>query len=180
MNVLIVPRWAGTPDADWYPWLVEELGARRVSARVVPMPEPDAPAIGPWLAALNGAVEAPERTVLVGHSIGCQAILRYAAATGRPIGGAVLVAAWWWANVDWVALKPWVSEPYDVAAARKAIAKATVLISDNDPYTPETEANRSAWEARLGAAVTVVPGAEHFNEDTAPAVLDAVLALLQA
>lgn len=181
-RVGIVPRWAGRPDSDWYPWLSATLGEWNVEAGAIALPDPHAPEIGAWVAGISAAVgDAPEQTLLVGHSVGCQAVLRYAAtlAPGRRLGGAVLVAGWWWVNVDWVALRPWLNEPYDVEAARQAVGRVTVVLSDNDPYTPETEANVEAWRTRLGAEVVLVPGARHFNEDEEPAVLEAVLARLE-
>jgi len=49
-----------------------------------------------------------------------------------------------------------------------------VLLSDDDQFTADWEANRDAWITRLDADVRVVPGRQHFNAAQEPAVLAAI------
>jgi hypothetical protein len=55
-----------------------------------------------------------------------------------------------------------------------------VLVSDDDPFTPNWRANGRLWEERLGARVQMVPGAAHFNHPVQPAVLHALVDELRA
>lgn len=180
-TLTLVPRWAGTPESDFYPWLTAKLReppAPFSQVRTLAMPEPQRPTLAAWGAALTDALgpsPAPG-TVLLGHSVGCQAVLRYLAALppGSTVDGVLLVAGWWEVDAPWDTLRPWLETPLDAARARAAARHFTVLLSDNDPFTSDFARNRRLWEERLGAEVLLVPGARHFNAAQEPAVLDAL------
>src|SRR3972149_7057895 len=93
-RVFIVHRWGGSPTADWYPWLKKELEKKGFVVFVPEMPTPDAPKIKSWVETLRKAVGSPDKdTYLVGHSIGCQTILRYLETLrlNERVGGVVFV-----------------------------------------------------------------------------------------
>lgn len=184
-RVIVVPRWGATPHDDWYPWLRRALGAR-ADVAVCDLPEPDEPVIRRWVPHVAAAVgrepAALARTVLVGHSVGCQALLHVLGGLGAPVRGTLCVAGWWRVDAPWPSLQPWLraAEGHDLAAVRAAAGRLAVLLSDNDPFTADAEANARLWTERLGARVRVVPGAEHFNHAEAPAVLETLERLLAA
>ncbi|MFH1402612.1 MAG: alpha/beta hydrolase [Patescibacteria group bacterium] len=77
-RVYIIHRWDGAPQNCWIPWLKRELEARDFFVVVPKMPEAEKPDIQAWISHLNNvAGEVDENTFFVGHSIGCQAILRF-------------------------------------------------------------------------------------------------------
>jgi uncharacterized protein involved in tolerance to divalent cations len=57
---------------------------------------PETPVIENWIAKLKEVAPVDENTVLVGHSVGCQAVLRYTETfpEGTKVRGIVLVAPW--------------------------------------------------------------------------------------
>jgi hypothetical protein len=176
----IVPRWGGNPESDFYPWLARALAERSPAAfsdvRALAMPNPSLPTIDGWVGRLSTELDsatAPE-TVLLAHSVGCQALLRYLASLpdGVKYRGALLVAGWLWIDKPWDSIRPWLETSPDLARARAAVGEIVVLLSDNDPFTADFEANKRAWEERARARVVVVPGAKHFNAPEEPAVLD--------
>lgn len=182
-SLVIVHRWAGRPDTDFYPWLDGQL--RQPPApfdviRALDMPQPAAPTIDGWVSTLRetvGPVPAPS-TVFLGHSVGCQAILHYLAALppGHTVEGALFVSGWFEVEKSWDTLRPWLDTPVDFERARAALRRCVVLLSDNDPFTPDWRRNSRQWEEHLGAEVVVVPGARHFNNPREPAVLDTLQA----
>ncbi len=184
-TLTLVPRWAGRPDSDSYPWLLEQLRQSPgpfTSVRTLAMPEPQQPTIPAWVSTLTqalGPLPAPG-TVLLGHSVGCQALLRYLATLppGSAVDGTLLVAGWWEVDTPWDSLRPWLESPGDLARIRAAAGRLVVLLSDNDPFTSDFARNRALWKERLGAQVVLVPGARHFNAAQEPAVLDALRAHL--
>ena len=94
-RVFIVHGWSGSPYKDWIPWLKSELQTRGFEAYAPEMPDPDEPDIAEWVHMLKMSVGKPDRnTFFVGHSIGCQTILRFleTLGEGEETGGAVLVA----------------------------------------------------------------------------------------
>jgi len=180
--LFIVPRWAGRPDTDFYSWLEGQVREARqgiTSVRTLDMPNPAQPTIEAWVGALSKAVgPTPEPgTLLMGHSVGCQTVIRYLATLppGRVIDGVLLVAAWWDVDKPWESIVPWIETPVDLARVRAAARRFVVLMSDNDPFTADHARNRRLWEERLGAEVVLAPGARHFNNPREPAVLETLL-----
>ena len=178
-TLTLVPRWAGKPDSDYYPWLTRKLQeppAPFTAVRTLSMPRPECPTIDAWVSTLSEAVgpKPAPGTVLLGHSVGCQAVLRYLETLppGSAVDGVLLVAGWWEVDAPWDTLRPWLDTPMDLARVRAAAGRVIVLLSDNDPFTSDVERNRQLWTERLGAEVVLVPGARHFNGAEEPAVLD--------
>jgi uncharacterized protein len=177
-TLTIVPRWAGHAASDFYPWLLRERPAGFASARALDMPSPQTPTPEAWVPALAEAMgprPAPG-TVLMGHSVGCQSVLRYLATlpAGSCLEGVVLVAAWWNVDTPWDSLRPWLDPALDWAHLRTTARRFLVLLSDNDPFTSDFRENARVWTERLGAEVVLVPGARHFNGAQEPAVREAL------
>lgn len=177
-TLTIVPRWAGHSGSDFYPWLIREQPPGFDTVRALDMPEPKQPTIRAWVPALTaalGTAPAPG-TVLMGHSVGCQAVVRYLAELppGSTVEGVLLVAAWWSVDKPWDSLLPWMETPVDLARVRAASRRFVVLLSDNDPFTSDFRENGRLWKERLGAEVVLAPGARHFNGEREPGVLDAL------
>jgi predicted alpha/beta hydrolase family esterase len=177
---VIVPRWSGHARVDWYPWIQDQLADAPQQVEVVELPRPSAPVIDDCVAALGSALgtdpEALRSTLLIGHSVGCQALMRYLASL-RPgqAGPALLcVAGWWSVDSPWPTIEPWISTPIDLASLRANTSRIVVLLSDNDPFTADWRANQLLWEQRVGAQVEISSGGRHFNASEEPAVLDLV------
>ena len=84
MTFFIVHRWEETPQGDWYPWLAQQLTKLGHEVFIPAMPDTDHPKIGPWVEALKKSVDQHARQLgtdvhFIGHSIGCQTILRFIA-----------------------------------------------------------------------------------------------------
>lgn len=186
-RIVIVPRWSGHARVDWYPWIREQLADAPQHIEVVELPRPSAPVIDECIAALGSALgtdlQALRSTLLVGHSVGCQALMRYLASLepGRsershhPGGPTLLCVAGWWAiDSPWPTIEPWISTPISLAPLRANTSRIVVLLSDDDPFTADWRANQLLWEERLGAQVEISQGGRHFNASEEPAVLDLV------
>jgi len=184
-RVFIIHGWDGYPEEGWFPWLKSELEKRGFVVQVPAMPNPEEPKIETWIPFLSQLVGRPdENTFFVGHSIGCQTIIRYLQTLpeGAKIGGAVFVAGWY----DLRNLKtgeekriagPWVNEPRDDKKIREAINHAIAIFSDNDPFVmPE---NQESWKDKVEAKIIVEHNAGHFREEDGfrelPVALEAIL-----
>ncbi len=184
-RLVVVHRWGARPDDAFYPWLRRELERQRPRAydevRVPAFPSPNAPTIGEWVATLGDVVGRPtkalERTTLAGHSVGCQAILRWLATlpAGAHVSRALLVAPWWSVDAPWPAIRPWIDSPFDVARARSAALSIDALFGTGDPFVADQEASAALFRERLAARTAIVEGAGHFDGEREPAVLDALL-----
>jgi predicted alpha/beta hydrolase family esterase len=184
-RVCIVPRWAGRADSDWYPWIRAELAEAHpgLEVRMLDLPNPAAPVIDQCIASLRAELgddlAALRETLLVGHSVGCQALMRYLAgleprSEGDAVEHLVCVAGWWTIDEPWPSLRPWVDTGFDLARLRRAVAGVSVLLGDDDPFTHDWRANQALWEQRLDARTKLVPGAKHFNASAEPSVLELI------
>jgi uncharacterized protein len=179
-NVVIVPRWAGHATSDWYPWFIRECSHRHgfSDIRALELPSPEAPTIDGWTAAISAALDhdALAETILVGHSVGCRALMHALARlpAGRTIGGLACVAGWWTVDRPWPTIIPWIEAPLDLDRVRAAAPTIEVIVSDNDPFTALSAADVARWEA-LGARVRVIHGGLHFNRGEEPAIRDALI-----
>jgi predicted alpha/beta hydrolase family esterase len=95
-RVVIVHGWDGSPNEPMHIWLASTLKDKGYEVIVPAMPAPETPVIENWIAKLKEVAPVDENTVLVGHSVGCQAVLRYTETfpEGTKVRGIVLVAPW--------------------------------------------------------------------------------------
>ncbi|HEU5055211.1 MAG TPA: alpha/beta hydrolase [Kofleriaceae bacterium] len=178
-RVLLVPRWNGRGDSDFYPWLAAQLAAAgwRGEVETAALRPPEAPEVEATVASVRGRLGAAgraARTVLVGHSVGAQAAMRALAEPGPPVAGLLLVAGWWTVDRPWPALQRWIDAPFDWARTRERALRRVVLVSTDDPFTADAARTRRLFEERLGAEVRVHDRAGHFNQSEEPAVLAAL------
>lgn len=173
-QAIIVHRWDGSPSGDWYPWLSKELEEIGYAVIVPEMPNPSCPKIDEWVEALEKIIEDvkhdDEEIVLIGHSIGCQTIMRYLAKEESiRIDQAVFVAGWFnLENLEDESVKeiarPWIETGIDFKAIREKIGKLSVFLSSNEPYGYVKE-NARMFREQLGAEIILLEERGHFTED---------------
>ncbi len=185
-RAFLIHGWSGLPDSGWRPWLKRELEARGWLVESLAMPDTDNPRIETWVPFLAAAVGVPdEETILVGHSIGCQAILRYLAdaSEGQRIGAVYFVAGWFTlSNIkseeDQVIAKPWLETPINFDNVKRAANRIVAIFSDNDPFVPLV--NEQTVREKLGAKTIILKKMGHIGEDDGvtelPVLLDEILA----
>ncbi len=177
-RAVIIHAWGENPTSCWYPRLKQELEQRGIEVRVPAMPETDAPKIESWLATLREILPNPDQdTILIGHSIGCQTILRYLAElpAGQTVGQAIFVAPWTHLTglspASQEIAKPWLGTPLDWTAARARCPKFTALFSDDDEWVPVSE--EQIFQERLNAQTKLLHKMGHFDAITElPQVLE--------
>ena len=182
-RVFIIHGWEGAPGKNWMPWLKTELEKKGYEVIVPTMPNADAPKIDAWVAHLSKVVGTPNEGVyFIGHSIGCQAILRYLEKLDQPVGGAVFVAGWF--NLenleDAESIKiadPWINTPIDISKVKKILPKSTLIISENDSYGALKE-NIDKFSQFVSHTV-VLPNAGHITQAQELAVLSQFMNLVQ-
>jgi len=178
-RVYLVHAWDEDPQSCWYPWLKETLEAKGV-VQIPAMPNPATPEIEAWVNTLAKLIPHPdEQTILVGHSIGCQTILRWLAQLPEDthMGGAVFVAPWTHltglSEASQVIAKPWLETPIDWQAVKAHCPQFMALFSDDDGWVPPTE--EKIFQEMLSAKTQVVQRAGHFDGmSKLPAVLEAI------
>ncbi len=182
-RVFIIHGWSGHPNEHWSPWLKRELEERGFSVKTPQMPDTDHPHIVQWVPFLAKLVGKPDQdTYLVGHSIGCQTIMRYLQAINGAVGGVVFVAGFVTLKgletpEEKLIAKPWLETPIDFNKVKKAAKHIVAFFSDDDPFVPLQDAN--VFKEKLGAEVIIEKKKGHYTMETriseVPLVLDALL-----
>lgn len=185
-KVVIVHGWGGSSQKEWFPWIKRELEGRDCEVFIPDMPDTDEPKIDEWVGYLADLAKEPdENAYFVGHSVGCQTILRYLEAlAGRKIGGVILVAPWFnFLNLgeaeDEEIAKPWLETPINFEKVKKATDKIMAIFSDNDPYVP-IEENRKILEGKLNAKIIIDRNMGHFNEEYGIAEIPSLLKVFES
>ena len=171
-KVYIVHCWDGTKDDGWYPWLDKELTNDNTIVYRFNMPNTDKPVIEEWVSFLDKQVDSlDENTYFVGHSIGCQTILRYLQSRDiTNIGGIVLVAPW--LNLldyaieeeeSYIVAKPWLTTPIDFEKVKKFTSNITCIFSDDDYFVSLSQ--KEEFEKLLDAKTIVVNNKGHISEE---------------
>lgn len=181
-RVIIVHGWGGSPHEEWMPWLASELRDTGCNVVVPEMPDTDTPVIESWVEKLREVVGIPDsETYFVGHSIGCQTIMRYLENLTGPVGGAVFVAGWF--NLENLEdedsesiARPWIGTPIDIARVKKVLLRSVLIISDNDPYGA-LEENKEKFNMLVTKTV-ILPGAAHITDERVPLILNETVEIL--
>lgn len=183
-KAIIVHGWGGHPQEGWFPWCRTELEKRGYDVSVPEMPNTKIPAIDTWLSTFSDLMrDAPKDILLIGHSIGCQTIIRYLAQSGHNVGTVLLVAPWTTllpATYEEEGAKeiatPWIETPIVWEKARDAAQRFICVFSDDDPYVAIDE--KDIFEDELNALVIIEHkkghlGGEHDIQEL-PILLSAV------
>lgn len=166
----LIHGWGGTPEHGFFPWLKTELEARGYAVEAPVMPEADAPAYEKWVPFLEERVGTPdEDTLLVGHSMGGQAALRFLERLpdGGRVGTVILVAPVTDAikgmsESEEAVARPWLDRPLDWAKIGRSADSIVGIFSDTDRWIP-TEGE--ALVRGAGGKTVVLHGRGHFSGD---------------
>jgi len=154
-------------------WLKEKLEEKGFEVIVPEMPNPAKPKIEEWVGKLKEVVGNPNgETYLIGHSVGCQGVLRYleTLSEGLKIGGMVLIAPWMHLDKNTIEeegeevkeiAKPWMEIPISFENVKSHTDKIVCIFSDNDPYVPLSETE--LFKKFLDAEIIIEKGKGHFT-----------------
>jgi uncharacterized protein len=191
-KIYIVHGWGGSPNEPLHIWLKKELENKGHEVCVPEMPNPEYPKIDAWVGKLQEVIEKPhEDTILVGHSIGCQTILRYLETLPEKskVAGVVLIAPWIFLSPESIEsneakeiAKPWLEtkmpEP-SVINRHINNNEFYTIFSDNDPDVPFEE-NKEWFEKTYYPKVIVEHEKGHFSEDAGVIKLPSALNIISS
>lgn len=170
-KIYMVHCWDGNRDDGWYPWLDENISDDNVKVYRFNMPDTNNPKIDAWVSYLSEQVkDLDSETYFVGHSIGCQTIMRYLQDKDIKIGGILFVAPWLELFPEAVSDKeslitatPWLNTPICFDNIRNICDNITCIFSDNDYFVPLEQ--ESEFKKLLNAKTIIVNGMGHISID---------------
>lgn len=173
-KVFIIHGFGGVPNGGWFPWLMGKLAKENIFACSLPMPNPANPVASEWINTMQSYLEANEEIILVGHSLGGTAVLRYLESlnSGVKIGGVVLVAP--------VSEKLEVADPtsdfrkidnffnseFDLEKIKNAVNKITIIHGKKDQFVPFEHSEKIS--KGLGCELITVENGDHFSQKSEP------------
>jgi len=173
-RVFIVHGWGGHEKEGWFPWLKNKLEEKGFEVFVPTMPDTNHPRIDAWIDHLKEVVgEVDQDTHFVGHSIGCQTIMRFLeqlpedAKVGKLVfvaGFFTLTEAAYETEGDREIARPWIETPINTDKIKSHAQKIKVILSDNDPYVDHNE-NKALFEKKLDADVSIEHEKGHLSEE---------------
>ena len=175
-TVIIVHGWDGNPNIGWFKWLRSELKKRGFKVIAPIMPHPEAPKISAWVGTLKKLInDMDENTILVGHSMGTQTILRYLEKSRSSCGKCILVAPFMKLteysftedpenekSMRKIA-KPWLTKEIALKEVRKHSREFIMIFSEDDPYIDLS--NAKIFRKELGSKIIIQKNKRHFEED---------------
>ncbi|MBS3085295.1 serine hydrolase family protein [Candidatus Pacearchaeota archaeon] len=169
-KVCIIHGWGGSSSSEpWFDWLKKELVKKRFHVEIFNMPNTDHPKIEEWVSYFEKNIkDVDEETYFVGHSIGCQTIMRFLEKLHKhkKIAGCVFVAPWFdlinQSEEELEIAHPWIHEKIDFERVLDHCNNFLTIFSNNDPYVHLDEVNK--FKSRLDARIIIKRGLEHFNE----------------
>ena len=148
------------------------------------MPSPDTPSIHEWVSTLQHKIKPDTDTILVGHSVGCQTILRYLETfpTDTKIRAVVCVAGWFTLNEleteeEKEVAREWLSEPIDFEKIKTHAQAFYYIGSDNDPYVPVE--NELKFKNNLGVQTLMLHNYGHIGGEDNVRELPEVLEIIE-
>ncbi|MEK7524619.1 MAG: alpha/beta hydrolase [Patescibacteria group bacterium] len=166
-TIFIFHGTGGHPQENWYPWLKKKLEEKGHAVFVPHFPTPKGQSLEAWLKVLEDyKKDIDENSIMIGHSLGGLFLLRVLEKLPLPIKAAFFVAAP-------IGIKPILyfegdrdfsgNFSLDWENIKRKAQHFEVFHSDNDPYICLENGQQLA--KNLGAKLTLVPHAGHFNTE---------------
>ena len=172
-QIYLIHGWGGSDSSEgWFGWLKKELKKRDIEITVFNMPNTECPKIEEWVGFLKKNIKnIDEETCFLGHSIGCQAILRYLEKLpeNTKIGGCIFIAGFFnllesaYVNEEEREIaKPWIETPIDFEKVKNHTKNFLAIFSDNDDCVPVSDSE--IFKEKLNAEIIIKNNEGHFNE----------------
>ncbi len=172
-RVFLIHGWDGSPEEPMHKWIKKSLESKGFEVFAPKMPNADKPEIKSWVAKIREIVrEINEEDIFIGHSVGCQAVLRYIEKLDKDekVKKVILIAPWMYLDKKTIEeegeevieiAKPWMETPIDFKKIKAHCNEFVAIFSDNDPYVPLS--NAAIFKKNLGAKTLILNKRGHFD-----------------
>ncbi|GMU25226.1 alpha/beta hydrolase [Patescibacteria group bacterium] len=182
MHAILVHGWKGWPENAWFPWLRRELESRGWTTEALKLPNPVLPRRASWVSKIRASIRGGD-TVLIGHSLGCLAILQALSGQDAPTVQRVICVSGFGRPFlrllqNGKTKQEWLPTDLDFDAIKAHADSWAVVHAHRDPLVPFAEGE---WLAEQFGVQLIVPGrtGHLIHEEKAfevPEILNAVTA----
>ena len=184
-KVYMIHGWTGNPKEGWFPQIKKNLEEKGFNVAAFEMPETDTPSIEGWVGFLEENIpseEIDEETYFIGHSIGCQTIMRFLEKLHKhkKVKGCVFVAGWFTLTKeayedeeDKKLMHPWTTKELDFSRVLDHCDNFLAIFSKDDPFVKLSDSE--IFKEKLGAKIAITDGRGHFVAKEEPFVLKEIL-----
>lgn len=159
-NILIIHGWNAAPQDHWFMTAKEKWEKKGLKVHVPKMPGDYFPKLDQWLKTIEDF--APDQTwILIGHSLGGVAILKYLEGTDRAIAKAILIATPL-TPMHFGALDNFFEGGFKWEHIKTKCSKLEIVNEDNDPAIPLEHGQKIAQN--LSGNLHIVRGYTHFDK----------------
>lgn len=173
--VLIHGNGSSKSTDNWLPYLKTELEKLGVKVDAPQFPDTELARSSYWLPFLENELKVDENTIIVGHSSGAIAAMRYAE-THRILGSALIGAYYTHLGIEGEKLSGYFDSPWKWKDIQKNQKWIIQFAGANDPWIPIREAH--VIRDHLHTDYYESPDQGHFGGDyykeTFPELLDAI------
>lgn len=165
VDVFFVHGARGNPKENWFPWMQYQCEDMGCKVLIPAFPTPDNQSLKSWMGEFEKYKKyVGEKTIMIGHSIGCAFILRVLEKLDSSVKACILIAGF----TEKLGIEEFdelnesfLKNRFDWNKIKKNCKKFYVLYSNNDPYVPERMGRELCHN--LDADCFLVRGAGHFN-----------------
>lgn len=171
-KIYLVHCWGGTSNDGWYPWIDKCLSDTNTKVIRFDMPNTSSPVIKEWLDKLDSVIDnLDENTYFIGHSIGCQAIMRYLETKEiTKIGGILFITPWFDLlkkavedEESYNTAYPWINNQIDFEKVKKFTSNINCIFSDDDYFVSLDQ--EKEFKNKLNAETCIVKNKGHISQD---------------
>lgn len=160
--LLIHGNGGGTGQDNWFPSVQRELERRGHEVLAPNMPDPIEAKAAVWLPYLEEELQADAKTIIIGHSSGAVAAMRYAET--HQLYGSVLVGTCYTdLGAESEKISGYYNVPWDWEAIKRNQRWIIEFASTDDPYIPISEARYV--HAQLNTIYYEFTDRGHFGSD---------------
>lgn len=163
VSIIFIHGGGGPCDhtRHWFPYAEERFQAGGFLTCNKDFPDPEHTQESKWLPFLREHCRPDEHSVIIGHSFGAVAALRYA--EQNPVLGLVLVAGFYTELDADVKRSGFTNRPWDWSSIQKNSQWIIQYHSEDDPYIPIEEARELS--RRIDSELYEFENAMHFGVD---------------
>jgi len=172
-RVFLIHGWGGSPEEPMHVWIKKNLEEKGFEVHVPKMPNAEKPEIKSWIKKIKEIVrQLNKEDIFIGHSIGCQAVLRYIEKIDKnsKVRKIILIAPWMYLDKQTIEeegegsikiAKPWMETPIDFSKIKTHCNEFIAIFSYNDPYVPLS--NIDIFRKNLNSEILILKKRGHFD-----------------